>query len=554
VNGTADRRLLRIAWIGLLVLGSGFLRGSDLYSQTSVVDGRVVDAVTGAPIARAQVDLCAEGVKMLACPVALTDAGGRYVFPKVHPGGYRLMVEARGHLRDSLGFAGKGRKLIIVSRGVTHLATLPLEPEATIRGRVVDENGNPIAGLTVTAVREGYAYGRRFLSEYYYPSDDFPVLTDKNGEYRMGEMKGGRYYLEASFGQYAAEARMSGGQSETPVYYPDVLSIEKAMPLDLSAGDHREIDLRLHPRATHTVRGRLEVPAAVSDKLNQYWGLLYGLKLEAGQFLSKWEDQYDQGTGSFTVGPVPQGEFQLSFATGIYPEDAVGCEKIDLADADVDGLVVPMYVPITVPVKVEFPSGFKPSTSYSVRLSLRADKNNCGDIGHPDGSGRVPGVDGRTDFPGVHRGRYRVDLFTEDPVYVKSARLGEQDVLANGLQIDGAVEGALEIVLARANAEVGGVVVTRDGQPVTGADVKLMAQGEDAPYVLKSVNANDAGVFVLTGVPPGEYDLVALELAVGDYGFEPADFARLKGSAAHVHVGEVSPDKVRLVVGDAMPK
>jgi hypothetical protein len=54
VDGTADR-LLRIAAAGLLLLGGSFLRGFDLDSQTTL-DGRVVDAVTGAPIELASGD------------------------------------------------------------------------------------------------------------------------------------------------------------------------------------------------------------------------------------------------------------------------------------------------------------------------------------------------------------------------------------------------------------------------------------------------------------------------------------------------------------------
>ena len=42
-----------------------------------------------------------------------------------------------------------------------------------------------------------------------------------------------------------------------------------------------------------------------------------------------------------------------------------------------------------------------------------------------------------------------------------------------------------------------GVVSGDGGIPVAGADVKLIGQGDDSPFVLRSVNADGKGRFAL---------------------------------------------------------
>jgi hypothetical protein len=143
-------------------------------------------------------------------------------------------------------------------------------------------------------------------------------------------------------------------------------------------------------------------------------------------------------------------------------------------------------------------------------------------------------------------GRYRLYLFTDDPVYIQSAKLADQDALHDGLSLHGPSNDALDVTLAIANSELDGVVDGDDGIPVPGAEVKLIAQGEDAPYVFRSVVADAKGHFVVKGVPPGNYNLVALKETIRDREFGSFEFDQVKGRATPIQMRDASVTGISL--------
>jgi hypothetical protein len=269
----------------------------------------------------------------------------------------------------------------------------------------------------------------------------------------------------------------------------------------------------------------LDLPAGFTRSFEP----LYGLTRDDGGYFGGWTDKYDQRAKSFVVELLPPGAYSLSMSVGLYDTDPVARVRFDITDADVDGLVLPMRLPFTLQAKVHFPDGFKPKTAYSTLLNLEPDGTD-----RMIEAGQTITKEGRVTFARLHPGHYKLYLFTDDPVYLESAHFGQQDVLANGLSVDGPSTATLEVTLGRADAEIRGNVLRADKSAAAGADVKLIAQGEDAPYVIKSVEADQRGQFVLIGVPPGKYDLVALEDPIRDWEFGPSEFAQVQRWAVEV--------------------
>ena len=110
---------------------------------------------------------------------------------------------------------------------------------------------------------------------------------------------------------------------------------------------------------------------------------------------------------------------------------------------------------------------------------------------------------GQLPHPALQPGHYKLFLFTEDALYVKSARFGQQDMLAQGMTLGGTPKEALVVTLERAPGEVRGKVVSTLAAPVSVADVKLISQGEDSRYVVKSTSTDRNGDFDFASVPPG---------------------------------------------------
>ena len=90
--------------------------------------------------------------------------------------------------------------------------------------------------------------------------------------------------------------------------------------------------------------------------------------------------------------------------------------------------------------------------------------------------------DGSFQIPDVVDGSYALRLYgLEQGWYVKSARMGAEDVLQKGLEVErGSSGGTLEIVLSAASAQLEGTVTEHD-KPVAGAQVRVKPDPE-TPY------------------------------------------------------------------------
>jgi hypothetical protein len=190
-----------------------------------------------------------------------------------------------------------------------------------------------------------------------------------------------------------------------------------------------------------------------------------------------------------------------------------------------------MAMRFSLRANVRIPEGFHASTPYSVLFDLEADGTT-----EMDEAGQPLAKDGVVVFNRLQPGHYRLYLFSDDPVYMQSAKLADQDALRDGLSFHGPSNAVLEITLATARGELDGVVDGDEGSPVARADVKLVAQGEGAPYVLKSVVADGAGHFAMKGVPPGNYSLLAFREAVRDREFGAFEFEQVKRWSTPIQV------------------
>jgi hypothetical protein len=402
----------------------------------------------------------------------------------------------------------------------------------------VDENGKPVAGVDISTIRDDSSFGRRFISHYQYWAGSSEVATDKNGEFKIGELKPGRYYLEAGIAprRKSDEALLKTGH--IPAYYPGSPTLATASPLCIGAGEQRKIEFQLKPASTYSVRGKIELP----PDFKRNFELLWGLRREDGQYYGQWMDEeFDHASGTWNIRNLPPGSYNLELQTGIYDTDLVANKSFSITDADINDLVLPMRLRFSLRAKVRLPEGFHPSTPYSVLFKLEPDGT-----GEFIADGQPIAKDGEVAFGRLQPGHYKLYLFTDDSVYVQSAKLADQDVLHDGLSLHGPSNDALDIILAIANSELDGVVDGDDGIPVSGADVKLIAEGEDAPYVFRSVVADAKGNFVVKGIPPGNYNLVALKEAIRDREFGAFELDQVKRWATPIQVRDTSVTGISL--------
>lgn len=147
-----------------------------LAGQT-VLEGMVVDAVTGNPLAGASVTS-----NQMANPTLVrSDAAGHFRVTSAN--GPFVMVVKAGYLPASKSVQSRNPQDL----GQIRIA---LKPEAVITGKVTDEDGFPANRANVRAMRYGPGVnGSRTLNWA------TSVQTDDQGEYRIDNLPAGKYYI-----------------------------------------------------------------------------------------------------------------------------------------------------------------------------------------------------------------------------------------------------------------------------------------------------------------------------------------------------------------------
>ena len=344
-RGNVNAARMQISWMilnagKLLSVVSIFVAIYPVSAQQAKAEGVVVNGAIGGPVAGAKIRLCGlpgskTSIAVGICTMAYSDNEGRFVFPKAKAGRFYLAGESVGYLSDYLVQNGKGGSEFELHVGEARSFRLVLWPEGSVSGRLADENGQPLTGIHVSAIREDASFGRRFVSKYQYRGGSSGASTDRNGEFRIGEMKSGRYYLEAD----SEPSRQLGDSwlktGYIPAYYSGSRTLAAATLLCIGAGEQRNVEFHLTPRPAHTVRGKLEVPSGFKRDFEPLWGL----RREDGDYYGqRTEEEFNHQTDAFEMRFVPSGSYNLEIQTGIYDTDLVANKSFMVADADVNDL------------------------------------------------------------------------------------------------------------------------------------------------------------------------------------------------------------------------
>lgn len=117
---------------------------------------------------------------------------------------------------------------------------------------------------------------------------------------------------------------------------------------------------------------------------------------------------------------------------------------------------------------------------------------------------------------------------------MKSILFNGQDIKGSELNLTGATEGALDIVLSRQAGEIGGVVRDPKGNAIPGAVVSVwrnVDRPQQFPELAHVVTTDLNGTFRVGRLAPGEYKVVAWEAIALGLAQSPS-FCRLFASDA----------------------
>jgi hypothetical protein len=523
----------------VLVLATGLVLRTAL-AQPPVgasIEGRVTDAITGEGLRKATVVLrgSAAGERAtgpVTAMAATTDPGGRYVFPNLAAGRYRLVAERSGYVsrQHADGMLAVGDD--------THIkdANIALMPQAAITGRVLDEDGEPVEYAVVTCLKLSYARGTRQWTAVISSS------TNDLGEYRIHGLSPGRYIISATHSTSALAGSSNAEEFYAPTFYPGVALSEMAAPLPLNPGTVlRGVDVPLSRVRPVAVRGRV-----LSTVSGQPLEATQVRLVPRGGAVSRAVAASSRVApdGSFSMERVTPGAYWLVAENGNAPRTA-GRVAIDAGGAGVDNAAVTLTAGTEVAGVIEAGqcAGLQPP-----RLVAGLDP-----VTQVTGFGTVPrppiAADGTFTWRAVLPGSYQFRLSGHPAgCYVKSVRLGAADVTGGVIEVGTETAGPLAVTLANGAGVVEGSVEDDRHQPAASATVVLVPEGDRAArsFYYASTTTGSSGQFSLTRVIPGEYRAYAFDLIESGAYLDAEYMKPYESSGVRVRVAEGGKEAVSL--------
>lgn len=481
------------------------------------VQGRVVQEPGGQPLRKAEIQLLAHDRQKNDEASATSDAEGKFQIDHVKPGTYRVVLEHPGFVQPGR----RGARLVLNSPQDANGVVLHMQAAATITGKVLDSDGDPIPNVGVQAIPARRASGQRPNGASYGSSNDL-------GEYRIAGLRAGSYLVVAnpsSALKPAAAGKKDSSRAELYVstYYPGTPDKAQAVPVDLHPGDETPINLTPLTSPTFFIRGIVSKPPGAQF---------------AQVFLRSATNEDLRGNSQ----PLPEnGAFEFrNLSPGSYTPYLMVIDPAALT-RQLRPIRPPQMQVMRLGQPIEVTNAnleglhLVPETAGAVRGHFRMDKEEKFDWSQlvvvltpedssPWDSGILSGGtgiiqvqrDGSFEMKNVTAGNYHIAVTSNSTnlqdYITKAVNLDGKDVADSGFTLSGG-NVSLDVVVSAHGATIEGTVVDDKGQPVADATV-VGAPSEDRRkrFDLYGQQTSDAqGHFTLRGLNPGEYTVFAWE-------------------------------------------
>jgi protocatechuate 3,4-dioxygenase beta subunit len=475
------------------------------------IEGSVVKDQGGEPVKKANVQVINED-RESSNYSATTDADGHFKVESVEPGRYRIFVERTGFIEiDQHRHRSDGTEVSLQAGQNFKDMVLRVLPAAVITGRVVDEDGEPMPNVEVSLLAYSYTSCHRRLDT------QRSERTNDLGEYRIGGLFSGRYFVAASPApDYTStivkeEPELTGKPQTSYVttYYPGVTDRGQAAPIELHPGEEVPISFSLSPIPTFRVRGTVANLAAAGHGSDPKAMVMLRPKSFDMVFNAAEVDK----DGNFEIRGVAPGSYTawLMTANG---ETTGTPQPVEVTNSNIDNLrLVP--VPgghVRGQLRVEGNHNIDLS-AFTVFLRALDSEAYKGAIGSYEGKVKR---DGSFSINNPPPGNYEVALSALSNDYasyfVKSVGMGGHEMPDAVLRVTGGVVG-IEVTASANSAQVDGTVSDKDNQPARNATVVAVptSSGKKESDQYGFVLADQNGHFHMRGLRPGDYRILAWE-------------------------------------------
>lgn len=549
---------LLMIFLGLNAVGQN-PAGTAKSANRATIDGVVTKEPGSELVKKALVELIAENQAEGGDYTAITGADGRFHMEGILPGRYRLFAERVGMLEADNRHAGSEGRVLTLSAGQElKELRIRLQAAAVVRGRVTDEDGDPLPGAEVAVLRETFVSGHRRWEQA------GGERTNDLGEYRIAGLPAGTYFvsvspppdfkslIEAGGAGPSVEAGAPGkplATSYQTTYYPETPDRSQAAPIQLHAGDDFPVNFSLTPSPSLSIRGSVvnlppQASAAVMLRSRDFNLVMNGADMRKD--------------GTFVIHDVSPGNYTILATVDGAPVPMTARQSLQVGSSNVEGLRLSPEPGGWIHGRLRLDgkgSGARFDLSQ-IFLGLQPVDGEQDDgafsIGERFSNLAHLSASGTFEWRDVPAGSYYVQLVGQTEAsadwFVKSTLAGGREVNDAGLRVNGGVV-ELEVVASASGAVVEGVAADQKGEPVANAvivavpDVGLRGRVDRYRKTL----SDQSGRLTLHGLPPGNYTLLAWESVDGEAYYNPEFLKSYEAQGSALRVGEGERKSMQIV-------
>jgi carboxypeptidase family protein len=527
----------------------------------AAIEGVVTKEPGSEPVKKAVIELIAENQSEGGDYTAVSGPDGGFRIEGIVPGRYHLFAERTGMLEaDKHRARADGRVLTLGAGQELKDLRIRLQAAAVVRGRVTDEDGDPLPNAQVTVLRQTYVSGRSRFEQA------GAERTNDLGEYRVAGLPAGNYYVSVSpppdfkslieaAGMAAADARNTGAPdkpatSYQTTYYPGTADRSQASPVELHAGDEFPVNFSLTPSPSLSIRGSVVNLPPRSSATIMLQSRDFSLVLNGAEM---------HQDGSFVIRDVAPGAYTILATVENAPVPMMARQALQIVSSSVDDLrLAPQpggWIHGRLRIESKSSGRFDSSQIFLQLRSADGDDEALSGFSMGDGFSHLAHVaaDGSFEWKSVPPGSYYVQLAGEGganaDLFLKSALTGSRDAGDAGISVSGGAV-LLDLVSSANGGVVEGVAVASKGEPVPNAVIVAVPESRLRGRVerYRKTVSDQSGMFALHGVAPGDYTVLAWESVDGEAYYNPEFLKNYEAQGSALRVGEGDRKSLRLKV------
>ena len=511
-------------------------------AATAVVRGHVFAADSGQPLRKAQVRL-SRIAEARQDQSTVTDADGAFEFTGLRAGRYLIQASKGSYVSVSYGqqrSTDAPKPIEIADGQLVERLDLSLPRGGVITGRVVDEIGEAVPGVEVSAQRYQFVMGRRQLTPAGHASS-----TNDLGEFRVFGVAAGQYYLMATWRNPAGMGPSGNPRDRlayAATYFPGTTNVAEAQRISIGPGrDVTDLPLTLTTiraaRVSGTATGADGKPmTSATIMVAQTGGALFSF---AGSAQVRPDGTFTVsglGPGDYTLraqrnGPPTDGPESAAATISVNGEDIADLQLVAARPSRATGRLIvdpgaggQLPRPVTLMLMPMAIAGFPPPPPPPVRVA-----------------------DDSTFELAALPGRMRVILggFAPSPSgwTIRMVRVNGVDVTDSGIEFKPNENiGDVEVELTNRSAAISGSVADSRGQPSKEYTAIVFAQDKEkwtfSSRYQGAGRPDQDGRFKITGLPPGEYYIVAVDRVEAGQQGDPEFLESVRDKAARFSLGE----------------